>query len=224
MVIKLKANHRTEAGKKVRALRASGVLPSVVYGPKVENEQLSVSLSDFEKAYKQAGESSLIHLEVGSKEIPVLIHDIERDPVTLKPIHADFYAVDMKKAIHAKVPLVFVGEAPAVKSEGGILLKVMQEIEVEAMPEDLPHEISVSIESMKEIGARITVSDISMPKGVKAKAHTEDIVAIIEAPRAEEEVAPAPVAEEGVVEVKTEREVKAAEKAAKEEEAKAAEA
>jgi large subunit ribosomal protein L25 len=219
----LKAAVRNENGKKVKNLRKAGFVPSVVYGPKTPNESVSVSLNDFEKVYREAGESSLVELHVGSKKIPVIISEITRDPVTSKMTHADFYAVDMKKAIHAKVPLTFVGESPAVKSEGGILLKVMQEIEIEALPENLPHEISVFIDSLTAIGDRITAGALVMPEGVKLKANPEDTIVIVEAPRTEEEVlAAAAVPAEAVVEVKTEQEIKKAEKEAKKQEEEAA--
>lgn len=216
-MLTLKAEKRNISGKPPQVLRKEGFLPSVVYGPNFKNESIQVSLSDFEKAYRQAGETSLVELSVDSKKVNVLIYDIARDPRTLKPVHADFYAVDMKKEIHAQVPLVFVGESLAVKSEGGILVKVMQELEIEALPENLPHEITVSIDVLAAIGDRLLVSSLHIPKGVKMKANPDEIVAIVEAPRKEEEVqaVAAPVAEEGVVEVKTEREVKTAEKEAK---------
>lgn len=221
-MLELKASQRTEKKKKVKTLRQGGFLPAVVYGPKTDNEQISVSLKDFEKVYRAAGESSLVELNTGSKKIPVLIYDILRDPITLKPIHADFYAVDMKKVIHARVPLAFTGESLAVKSEGAILIKVMKEIEVEALPEDLPHEITVSIDALGAIGDRVTVASLSVPHGVKLKAHSDDIIAIIEAPRAEEVVVAAPK-EESVVEVKTEQEIKRAEAEAKKKAEEAAE-
>lgn len=221
-MISLSAKQRSINGKKVESLRNGGRIPSVVYGPKMKNESIEISLKDFEKVYKEAGESSLVELHIDSKKVPVLIYDIARDPVTLKPIHADFYAVDMKKEIRAKVPLVFEGEAPAVKSEGAILLQVLHDIEVEALPENLPHEIKINVGSLEKIGDRFTVSALIAPTGVKVYAHAEDIIAIAEAPRAEEELG-APVAAEAVAEVKTEQEIKKAEKEAKKKEEEAAE-
>ena len=215
-MLTLKADPRTEKKKRTTAVRMAGFLPGVVYGPKTINEPVSVALKEFEKIYKSAGESTLVELSVGTKKVPVLIYDIARDPVTSKLIHADFYAVDLKKSIRAKVPVIFTGESLAIK-EGAILLKVMKEIEVEALPENLPHEITISISSLAAIGDRFIVSSLTVPKGVKIKADQDDIIAIIEAPRAEEElVAPAPA--EGVVEVKTEQEIKRATAEAKKKE------
>ena len=218
----LTAKSRTELGKKVNALRRAGFLPAVVYGEGVASEPVAVTLRDFEKVYREAGESSVIELRVaGGKNLNVMIHDVAYDPLTSKPIHADFYSVRMDKEIETKVPLVFVGESPAVKGEGGILVKVMHEIEVKALPKDLPHEISVDITPLDKIGARIYVKDIALPQGVKSLAEAQKVVALVEAPRSEEELKSleteaAPV----VAEVKTEREVKVEEKAVKEPEEK----
>lgn len=216
-MISLKAKPRILQGRKVKTLRRTGSIPSIVYGPNLKNESIEVSLKDFEKAYKEAGESSLVELHVHEKKIPVLIYDIARDPVTLKPIHADFYAVDMKKEIHAKVPLVLSGEAPAVKAEGALLLQVMYELEVSAFPKHLPHEILVNVNGLEKIGDRLTVASLMVPPNVKIRADKDDIIAIVEAPRAEEEIT-SPVAPETVQEVKTEQEIKKAEKEAKEKE------
>ncbi len=219
----LKADIRAQTGKRMKTVRAAGFLPAVVYGPKIKNEPISVPMKDFEKVYTAAGETTLVELDIKKKKIPVLIYDVARDPITSKPIHADFYAVDMKKQIRAKVPLVFEGGSVAVK-EGGILVKVMHELEVEALPEDLPHGITVRIDSLSAVGDRITIASLSLPSGVKVRAESDDIVAIIEAPRKEEEVV-APVAPtESVVEVKTEQEIKraAADAKKKEEEISAA--
>ncbi len=206
-MLTLNATARTEKKKRVKVIRRAGLLPGVVYGPKIENEPISISLKEFEKAYKMAGESTLVQLALGAKKIQVIIQEIKRDPRTLAPIHADFYAVNLKKQIRTKVPIVFVGESQAVK-DGAILVKVMKEIEVEAFPQDLPHEISVSIESLVNIGDRFAVSSLNVPKGVRIRAEAYDTIAIIEAPRAEEELVAPVVAE--VAEVKTEQEIKKA--------------
>ncbi|MEK7636504.1 MAG: 50S ribosomal protein L25 [Patescibacteria group bacterium] len=199
---------RTEKKKRVKVIRRAGFLPGVVYGPKIENESLSISLKEFELIYKKAGESTLIELAFGGKKIPVIIQAIKRDPRTSVVIHADFYAVDLKKHIRTKVPIVFIGESSAVK-DGAILVKVMKEIEIEALPQDLPHEISVSIESLVNIGDRFAVSSLNVPSGVRVRADVHDTIVIVEAPRAEEELVASAVPVE-VAEVKTEQEIKKA--------------
>lgn len=214
----LSAKPRNELGKKVATLRRAGFLPAVVYGEGAASEPVSVAVRDFDKVYREAGESSVVTLKVeGGKNFNVMIHDVAYDTMTSKPIHVDFYSVRMDKELETKVPLIFIGESPAVKGEGGILVKVMHEIEVEALPKDLPHEISVDLTSLDKIGARIYVKDLTLPLRVKSLAEVQEVVVLVEAPRSEEELkALETEAATEVAEVKTEREVKVEEKAAKE--------
>ncbi len=226
MAVGLKAKSRIELGKKTNALRRAGFLPAVVYGEGVKSQSISVPYKDFEKAYKEAGESTLLKLEVDGKPYNVLIHDIKYDPLKGYPLHADFYAVRMDKAIRIKVPIEFFGESPAVKNDGGILVKVMQELEVEALPQDLPHELRVDLSLLVTFESKVFVKDIALPKSTKIIAGLDEILALVEPPRSEEELAAltqAPVVEVPT-EVKTEQELKRAAKTegAVEEEAAAA--
>lgn len=201
----LQARERKIKGKRVKTLREEGFLPAVLYGAEIDSRPLAVDYKDFEKTYRQSGESSLLELRVDGKSYNVLIHGIAYDPLKGNPMHADFYAVRMDRTIRTKVHLEFIGESPAVKNEGGILLKVMQEIEVEAFPQNLPHEIKVDISPLDSVGTRIFVKNIILPQGVRVVADAEEVVVLVEAPRAEEEIA-AP--EAAPAEVKTEREVR----------------
>lgn len=230
----LKAKPRTELGKKTNALRRAGFLPAVVYpvrnsppkgpsgaqsageisngvyGEETTSQPIKVLYKDFEKAYKKVGESTLLKLDVDGKAYNVLIHDIKNDPLKGTPLHADFYAVRMDKEIRIKVPIEFFGESPAVKNDGGILVKVMQEIEIEALPQDLPHGLRANLPSLETFESKIFVKNILLPKGVKSLAGPDEIIALVEPPRSEEELASlaqAPVAE-AQVEVKTEQELK----------------
>ena len=163
----LKAQPRNEIGKKARVARAAGFLPAVVYGDGVVSQPIAVSNKEFEGIYRSVGESSLFQLIVGEKRYPVVIHDIAYDPLTDRPIHADFYAVRMDKALRVTVPLEFAGESSAVKNEGGVLVKVAHELEIEAMPGDLPHALPVDLSPLVALGGRILVKDIRVPQGVK---------------------------------------------------------
>ncbi len=210
----LKAEARQALGKKAHSLRKKGFLPAVLYGEKIESKPIAIVLRDFEKAYVSAGESSLITLEYEENKHPVLIHGVAYDPVQGNPIHADFYAVRMDKEIRTKVPLVFAGESPAVKNEGGILVKAVQELEVEALPANLPHELSVDISLLAALESQLTVKDISSPSGVRILADPGEVVAVVEAPRTEEEITAleqAPAAEVPA-QVQTEQEIKRAAK------------
>ena len=211
LMTELKAKSRTELGRKSNALRRAGFLPAVLYGEKVKSMPIAVSRKDFDKAYKEAGDTTLIKLDVDGKPFNVLIYDVSSDPLKGTPLHADFYAVRMDKAIKAKIHVEFTGESSAVKNEGGILVKVMQEIEVEALPQDLPHELRADLSGLVELESRIFVKDILFPKGVKVLADPEETVVLVERPRSEEELASlkeVPVVEAAPAEVKTEQEVK----------------
>ena len=212
----LKAQIRKEVGKKSKALRKAGFLPAVIYGEGIVSQPISLSRRDFEKAYGEIGESTVLTLDVGGKPYDVLIHDIASHPLTGSFLHADFYAIRMDKAIRTKVPIEFSGESPAVKNFGGVLVKVISELEIEAMPRDLPRLIAVDISSLTELESRLMIKDILFPQGVKVLANIEEIVALVETPRSEEELVElkTPVSATPV-EVKTERETKAAEKAEK---------
>lgn len=222
---KIKAEARQELGKKVKHMRQKGVMPAVLYGYGIESRPIAVPRADFERVYREAGESSLVTLEVEGRPYNVLIHDIARDPIKDKPIHADFYAVRMDKAIRVSVPLAFAGESPAVENEGGVLIKVVQELEVEALPQDLPHELRADLSRLAALESRLTVADIPTPPGVKILAEPGEVVVIVEAPRSEEEIKAleqAPAAE-APPEVKTEQEIKRAAKAEAEKPAEAEE-
>lgn len=184
----LKAQKRTVLGKKVRQLRSSGILPSVIYGKGRSTEALAVSFSDFIKVWREAGETSVVELDIeGSKE-NVLISDVAFDPMRNIPIHADFLAVRMDQIIKAMVPIEFVGESPAVKNLGAVLVKVMHEIEVEALPADLPNEIQIDISRLEAINDRITISNIPVQSGVLLKANPEDVVVLVSEQRVGEGV------------------------------------
>lgn len=206
----LKATNRVELGSRANALRKTGILPAVLYGQHVPSQPVSVGYKDFEKAYKEAGESTLLKLDVAGKSYPVLIHAIAYDPMRGNPLHVDFYAVRMDRVLKVKIPIAFLGESPAVKNDGGILVKVVHELEVEALPQDLPHGLQIDISALVNFESRILVRNIMLPHGVKALMSADEVVALVEPPRSEEELATlaaAPVVAE-VAEVKTERETK----------------
>ncbi|KKQ40524.1 MAG: 50S ribosomal protein L25 [Candidatus Moranbacteria bacterium GW2011_GWF2_37_7] len=143
--LQISAKIRDKFGKQTKALKKNGVIPAVLYGHGSEATALSLDLKEFAKIYKQAGESTIINLNIerdGKAELkPVLIHEVDFDPVSDQLRHADFYVVKMDEKITAKIPLVFIGESNAVKVLNGILIKNLHEIEIEALPKDLPHQI-----------------------------------------------------------------------------------
>ena len=213
-MLSLSAKIRKNLGKKVKVLRKKGVLPAILYGPKIKTAQpLEIEEKHFEKVYKEAGESTLISLEIeGQKQkIPVLIHEVARDPLTEKPIHVDFYQPRLEEEIEAKVSLVFEGESLAVKDLGGTLVKNISEVEVRALPQNLPHEIKVNIENLKTFEDNILIKDLKIPEGVKVLKEPEEIVAQVLAPVKVEEELVKPI-EEKVEEVEKVEEEKEEEK------------
>ncbi|KKT78791.1 MAG: 50S ribosomal protein L25 [Candidatus Giovannonibacteria bacterium GW2011_GWB1_45_9b] len=183
----IKAEKRDLVGKKVKNLRKAGKIPAIVYGAGESGLLLEISWHDFQKVFRQAGESSLVELEIGPERKNVLIHDIAFDPIKDVPVHVDFLQVRMDKPIKAKVELLFEGDSPALKL-GGILVKVHHELEIEALPAYLPHQIKVDLSKLKNLEDKFTVADLSLPKGVKTHAALEEVLALVESPRSEEEL------------------------------------
>ena len=174
-------------------LRESGFLPGVFYGMGKKPTSVQLNAKEFEKVWKKAGESSTVTLATMEGDIETLIHDVQVDPVKDFPIHVDFLAIDINKAIKVKIPLEFIGISEAVKSGLGILIKVMHELEIEALPKDLPHGLKADISKLKTLTDRILVSDIKLPMGVKAVLSGEAVVAAIseqKEEKVEEVVAP----------------------------------
>ncbi|MEK7219385.1 MAG: 50S ribosomal protein L25 [Patescibacteria group bacterium] len=164
---------------KIDDLRKSGKIPAVFYGAGKMTTSISISKIEFKKIWRDAGESSAVKVSIPTGEIDVLIHEVQVDPVTSEPIHVDFLAIDMKKKIKVNVPLVFEGISNAVKSGIGNLVKVLHEVEVEALPADLPHNLVVDISKLESLDNNIIVSDIKLPAGVAVVTNDADIVASI---------------------------------------------
>lgn len=190
MVIEIKAVKRGVSGKGVQALRKDGLMPAVVYGPKQEATPIEMNQREFAKALDKAGESTVISLSVDGEAHNVLIHDVDYDPVTNVARHADFYAIVKGQKVTVEIPLTFVGESPAVK-QGGNLVKALHEIEIEADPMSLPHELTVDISSLVEMNSHIVAKDIVLPAGVSLVTAEDEVVATVVLAKEEEE---APVA------------------------------
>lgn len=219
-MLTLSSKIRKEVGKKVKSLRQQGILPAVLYGHKIKNLNLEVDSKEFEKIYSKAGESSLITLVIAKgkdeaeaeasslslnveekkQKFLVLIHDIQFDHLTEKPIHIDFYQPELKEEVEVTVPLIFEGEAPAVKDLGGTLVKNISEVEVKALPQNLSHEIKVDIGNLKTFEDNILIKDLIVSKEVKILKEPEEIVAAVARPEKVEEELEKPV-EEKVEEV-----------------------
>ncbi|OGE27958.1 hypothetical protein A2867_02695 [Candidatus Daviesbacteria bacterium RIFCSPHIGHO2_01_FULL_40_11] len=177
--LSLQAEERKILGKKVKNLRKDGKLPGHVFGKGLETEHVSVDGKTFLKTFKEAGETGLIDLKIGAEKVrPVMVREVQYDPVSGEPIHIDFYQVNLAQKVKVPVPLVLVGEQPeSVHLGETIVLQTLNELEVEALPTDLIEKIEVDITSLKNIDDAIIVGQLSYDRS-KLAIHTpaEEIV------------------------------------------------
>ena len=200
----LKAEVRGLVGRKVKRLRLEGILPANVSGKKVKSLGVQVNLKEFEAVYKEAGETGLVSLEIEKEKEarPVLIHNLQLNPKSDLPVHVDFLQVDLKEKVTASVPVELIGESQVAKQGIGTVVQQINEVEVEALPTDLPEKFEVSIESLIEVDQAIYVKDLKYDKAkVEIKADLEAIIAKVEPPQKEEviETPIVPVGAEGEV-------------------------
>ena len=178
----------------LKELRKSGFVPAVYYGPKQECTPIAIKEVDLTKVWKQAGESSVVVIKDEAGEHDTLIHDVQKDPVSDRIIHADFYVLEKGKKVTVKVPLEFVGVSAAVKG-GGVLSKVMHEIEIEAQPSALPHHIDVDISVLETYENQIHANDLKLPTGVTLApgVNPEEVIALATPPKEEKEEESTPI-------------------------------
>jgi len=199
--MELKAQTRKEKGRKTDNLREQGIIPVVLYGENVKTMPLQVNEKEFLAVLKEAGESSLVKLNTGDKVYDVLIHQIAKHPLTEAILHVDFYRPSTKKQVEAEVEIVFVGEAPAVKNLGAVLMKEMHQIKVKGLAKDLPREIEIDISVLANLDDKIEIKDLTKIQGITFEHNDDDIVVHTIAQKEEKEEEPAPseavVGEEG---------------------------
>lgn len=188
--INLKSKIREEVGKKLDSFREQGMIPAVVYGRKTDSQNLWVNYLEFRKVFEKAGESTIIELEIeGKGKVNALVQDVQTDPLRDNFSHIDFFQVRMDEKIETDVPLEFFGESAAIKELGGMLVKNLNEIKISCLPADLPSEIKVDISKIKTFDDHIKIKDLEIPEKVKVLDEEETVVALVEAPRTEEELA-----------------------------------
>jgi len=206
----LKVQPRKVLGRKVKQLRREGILPANIYGRKIKSKAVQLNLDEFENVFGKAGETGLVKLVItrgkgkvlttksqGSAQ-QVLIHNVQLDPVTDTPIHADFLQVDLKEKVTVQVPVELSGESSAEKEGKGTVVQYINEIEVEALPGDLPEKLEIDLGRLAEVNDTVKVSDLEVDKKkIEVKNPPEQMIVKVEPPR-EEEVTP--VVEEEVVE------------------------
>jgi len=178
----------------LETLRKEGKIPAVLNGKKTESTPISLVKNEFVKAWQEAGESGVISIKTGSATVDTLIHDVDLDPVTDMPRHADFYVFEKGKKVEVEVPLEFVGVSPAVKDLAGNLVKALHELKISADPTHIPHEIEVDISSLVDFDSKILAGDLKLPAGVDLIENPEEVVAAVAKPKEEEKDEPsAPV-------------------------------
>lgn len=182
-----------------KMIRRQGKIPAVFYGKGQVSTPIAVDKLAFVKAYSEAGESSIITLKTPGGSMDALIHDVDLDPVIGDPIHADFYIVSKDTKIEVDIPIEFVGSAPAEKA-GGVVMKVMHELRIEALPGKLPAHFVVDLSLLTDMGSHITVGDLALPEGVRALVPATEVVAGVSAPQ-EEEITPATPIDLSAIEV-----------------------
>ena len=221
----LNAKSRDAQGTRAVDVRAAKQIPAVMYGHGTAARALSVSVADFRTVYAKAGSSALVDVVVdGGAPVKALIQEVQPHYLTMEPQHVDFHQVRMDEQMHANVPLQFIGESAAVKALGGTLVKSLDAVEIECLPADLPHDITVDLSKLATFESSITIADLVAPKGVSFLTDLRQTIATVEAPLTEEELKKLEESQIGdVTAVKTEaEEKKAAEDAKKAEEEKAA--
>lgn len=187
--INLTATTRDVVGKKVKRSRDKGLMPAVVYGHGLDSKPLFVDGKAFKKVYHQAGTSTLVDLAIDDQTpIKVLMHEPQYHYLRNEPIHADMYAVNMKEEIETAIPIHFIGESPAVAELEGNFISNRDELNIKCLPSNLIPAVEVDISGLKTFEDQIHVSDIKLPETIEVLDDMEEVVALVTAPRSEEEL------------------------------------
>lgn len=192
--MELNVLNRTVLGKKTKILRRQGLIPAELFGHNLQNKHLTVKEKDFLRVYRTAGENAVINLITDDgKKLPVIISDVQREAISGKILAVDFHQIRMDEKIQVKVPIEFVGESPAVKA-GNILIKLLNEIEIETLPHLIPPKFEININSLKEVKQSIHIKDLAFLKEVKVLADKETVIVTIAEKTKAEEMTPTPAA------------------------------
>ncbi len=193
----LKVQTRNKEGKKQNRKPDNGYIPAVIYGQDTESQSLLINENDFNHVYNAAGESNLINLEIDNQPaVKVLVKDIQRNPLKDNFIHVDFYKVNMNKKITAEIPLTFIGESRAVKELGGMLVRNMDSVEIECLPNDLVNDIKVDLSVLNSLNDIIHVSDLKLSDELKVISEADNVIVNVVEPAGEEQAEEKPIEEE----------------------------
>jgi large subunit ribosomal protein L25 len=181
---------RTRIGKSLKTSRKQGLIPAVLYGHDIAPATYFIPALPFARLYEEAGESTVIEVKpTKGKAVNALIHDVQHDPITGAVAHVDLYQVRMDEEIETGIELEFTGEAPAIRESGGVLVKTLEEIQVKCLPKDLPASVIVDLSVLKTFDDQIRVRDLPIGTGVAVLIDPETMVAFVEAPRSDAEMA-----------------------------------
>lgn len=185
--ITLKATQRDLIGKQVKAARREGKLPAVVYGKTLETPiTIFLEAHNTELTMQHVSATTLIQLEINGETMPVLVRETQRDVIYRNLLHIDFMAVSMTETLRTAVHIEMVGESPAVREYGAILVTGYEEVEIECLPADLPEKLVIDVSVLKEIGDSLAVKDLTIPKNVTLLDDPEEMIVQVTAPMAEE--------------------------------------
>ena len=178
----LEAKKREVIGKQVKALRREGLLPAVIYGSDIEPMPLTLNTYEVRQILGVIGANTLVTIKIGKKEHLALVRDLQREVIKRNLLHIDFQAVSMEETISTTVPVVVVGEAPAVKELNALLVTSLEFLQIEAKAKDLPDTIQVDISELAEIGDNIRVKDLVISGDVTVLEDQELTVIVVAAP------------------------------------------
>ena len=177
--IPLLAQKRTVIGRKVKTLRREGIIPAHVFGHKIKTVHIQVKENDFSKVFGKTGETGIIDLSVDNQKRPVLVKNVQKHPVSDLPLHIDFHQVNLAEKVKVDVPLEIIGEARAVHKKIGLLLTPVKELEIEALPGDIPDKIEIDITNLENVGDEVKVSDLKVDRS-KVEIHADDELVVVQ--------------------------------------------
>lgn len=201
--VNLKVEKRKVFGKQLKTFRKTGMLPGNVYGKDIKSTAVQLPVKEFQAVYDEVGSSGVVYLELDGESRPVLIHALAYDYLHDMPLHADFFQVNLKEKVKTVVPLTIVGEPKAVTEKIGMLMQPVSELEVEALPTDLPEEITLDVTEMAEVGAQMKVGDLKVSGNYEIQNDPEQVlvsIAELVSEEAQEDAAAAEAAAEAATE------------------------
>ncbi len=206
-ILTLEVKPRNIFGRKLKKLRATGLIPANIYGPEFKSQAVTVNFKDFIKVYKIVKETGVVYLNLNGEKLPVLIKNIQRHPIDDRILHVDFRKIDLTKKIQTEVPIKIIGDSKAVKELGGVLLTQLDSLLIEALPQDIPSSIEVDISPLNEIGQEIKVANLAKSNNYEIKTPPDKVIVSIIAHK-EESITPetTTVAPEVITEAKVEKE------------------